>query len=60
MTDFYTNRHGQRIAIRPSTSRQELGEDHMTLFARLARMTGSTPNTANCMHGTPGERKHKS
>lgn len=47
MTDYYTNKSGVRIAIRPSTSRQPLGDDHMSVFARLASVTN--------MHGTPGQ-----
>ena len=55
----YVNHNGVKVAVRPSTDDRELGEDHMTVFARLARINGSTPGTANCMHNKPGERKKK-
>lgn len=49
--DFYTTRNGQKVVIRPSTDKRPLGEDHMSIFARLASITN--------MHGTPGEPHHK-
>lgn len=45
--DFYTTRNGQKVVIRPSTDKRPLGEDHMSIFARLASITN--------MHGKPGE-----
>ena len=45
--DFYVTRNGQKVAIRPSTDKRPLEEDHMSLFARLASITN--------MHGTPGK-----
>ena len=54
--DFYTTKTGQRIAIHPSSNSQPLGEDHMTVFRRLAKFTGSTPGTNNCIHNNPQPR----
>ena len=47
MVETYVNKNGVRIAIRPSNTHQPLGEDHMSLFARLASVIN--------MHGTPGQ-----
>lgn len=59
LVKYYTNRNGVKVAVRPSTDGRELGEDHMAVFARLARITGHVPGTADCMHNKPGERKKK-